>query len=89
MTLTMNLPQSGKSVHSDNEWRWLFHHIAPVFVKEQNDKTSFQQGGHHSNAILMSIIWTKDPGVLETGGRQVLAMNSPSALSGFLLDFIL
>lgn len=56
MTLTMNLPQSEKLIHSNNEWWWPLYHIAPVLAKEQNDNTSLSAGwsgptaqqGHHA-----------------------------------------
>lgn len=92
MTLTMSLPQSGKAVHGDHEWWWLFPRIAPVFVKEQMIKYPFsrwaaRQGHPDEHHTYKGAV---DSGVLEeAGGRQVLDMSFPRVLSGFLLDFIL
>lgn len=71
----MNLPQSAKPIHSDNEWWWLLYHIAPGFLKEQNDKTSFQQDGQPqqcSKSVVMSIIHTKEQRTLGCLKKQVV-----------------
>lgn len=44
MTLTMDLPQSEKPIHSDDKWWWSLYHIAPVFAKWQNDQASLSVG---------------------------------------------
>lgn len=72
MTLTMSLLQSGKLIHSDNEWWWPLYHIAPVLAKGGMIKHLSRMGGPSSPAIPVSVTHTEEQRILSYFKKQVV-----------------